>query len=167
MEWYPLVLGWCIDNNLAVIGNSDVHDINSHYYPLHLYHRPMTLVFANERTEAGVKEALLVRRSVAWFSKYVAGKHDLLTELFQGAVKVSRAAGKDSRGNTMIIFTNNSDFIFECRPDTPGIPAFTLQPNATIIIRYKENQSPVAALSLNITNWYTHTSQCLKVNLAL
>ncbi|MBN1144558.1 MAG: hypothetical protein JXA72_09040 [Bacteroidales bacterium] len=167
MEWYPVVLGWCIDKNLAVIGNSDVHDINDHYYPLHLYHRPMTLVFASERTEAGVKEALLSQRSVAWFSKYVTGKQDLLNALFQGAVNVSRANGKDSRGNSMITLTNNSDFIFECQSATPGTPSFTLQPNATFIIRYKEDIHPLSALSLSITNWYTHASQCLKVSLSL
>ena len=50
----------CRDNKLAVMGNSDVHGVISEdYMDTEYSHRPMTLVFAKERTMESLREACL------------------------------------------------------------------------------------------------------------
>ncbi|MFW6257739.1 MAG: PHP domain-containing protein, partial [Prolixibacteraceae bacterium] len=59
-------LDWCVDNDLTVMGTSDIHNLVAHDYNLGDYvHRSMTLVFAKERTAESVREALEAGRTVA------------------------------------------------------------------------------------------------------
>lgn len=85
-EWYPLALDWCIDKDLAVISNSDIHGINSEFYDLRKHHRPMTLVLATERTEEAIREALFANRTIAWFGNNLAGKKEFLKAFFKASV---------------------------------------------------------------------------------
>ena len=49
-------------------------------------HRPVTLVFATDRTEVALRDALFANRTVAWFGKYLAGSEELLTAIFKASV---------------------------------------------------------------------------------
>lgn len=40
----------------------------------------MTLVFAREKSEAGIHEALLARRTIALFDGYMAGEIQILSQ---------------------------------------------------------------------------------------
>jgi 3',5'-nucleoside bisphosphate phosphatase len=164
-EWYPMVLGWCIEYNLAVTGYSDIHDVNAHYYPLDKYHRPMTLVFAKERSAESIKEAMFARRTAAWFSKYLAGKEELLSELYNKSIIVKAFPEPDSRSRKSIEVTNNSDFIFEFKPEQEGMPAFTVQPNSTAIVRFVGEYANIKQANYRIDNWFTNLNQNLSVTL--
>ncbi len=87
-EWYPIVLDWCRDKNLAVMGNSDIHGVNSHYYDVETNYRPMTLVFATKRSEEAIKEAMFARRTIAWFDNKLAGDKDLVEQLLKASLQV-------------------------------------------------------------------------------
>ncbi len=155
-EWYPIALGWCIENNLAVTGYSDIHEVNSHYYPLDKYHRPMTLVFATERSLEGLRDAMFARRTVAWFSKYVAGPDNLLQQLYHQSVNARRLDSKDSKGRVLIEIRNDSDFTFELQPFVEELPVVTLFPNSTRLIRLDADKVP-SHLRYTIANWYIDT----------
>lgn len=114
-EWYPLVLDWCIDKNLAVIGTSDIHGIISNTYNLEEYHRPMTLVFARERTLESLKEAMMDNRTAAWFGNQLAGKEEYLKAIFEASI-TQQLYDESSRGN-LYIFTNDSDIPFHLRSE--------------------------------------------------
>lgn len=88
-EWYPIVLDWCHDKNLAVIGNSDIHGVNSHYYNVETSYRPMTLVFASERSEDAIKEAMFAKRTIAWFDNKLAGDEELVRQLVKASIKAT------------------------------------------------------------------------------
>jgi len=88
-EWYPIALDWCMEKNIAPHAASDIHGINSEFYNLRQYHRPMTLVLATERTEDAIREALFANRTIAWFGNYLAGKEEFLTAFFHAAVKIN------------------------------------------------------------------------------
>ena len=163
-EWYPIVLGWCIDHNLAVTGYSDIHEVNSHYYPLDTYHRPMTLVFAREKTMESLKEAMFQKRTVAWFSKYVTGKEVLLNELFHKSVSFNKLAEKDTKGRMLIEVKNNSDFIFEMKPEKEGLPSIILQPNSSEIIRVGKEKMAVTEVKYRIENWFVHAEKNLIIS---
>jgi hypothetical protein len=69
----PLVLQWCLDKNLTILSNSDIHT------PMTLapgQYRSITLVLAKERSEKGIKEALTNRRTVACVEGQLFGKEE-------------------------------------------------------------------------------------------
>lgn len=166
-EWYPVVLGWCIDNNLAVTGYSDIHEINSHYYPLDTYHRPMTLVFAREKNSESLKEAMMQKRTVAWFGKYVAGKEVLLNELFHKSVTFKKLAEVDTKGRILIEIINNSDFIFEMKPEKEGLPPIILQPDSSDLIRIEKDKTGLSEIKYRIENWFVHAEKNLIISKTL
>ena len=89
-SFHQKALDWCLDKGLTVLGTSDIHDLVEHDYDLEGFvHRSMTLVFAKERTASSIREALDAGRTVAWSSKYLAGKEENLRALFDACVKLS------------------------------------------------------------------------------
>jgi len=88
-EWYPIALDWCMEKDIAPHAASDIHGINSEFYNLRQYQRPMTLVLAKERTEDAIREALFANRTIAWFGNYLAGKEEFLKVFFHTAVKIN------------------------------------------------------------------------------
>lgn len=139
-EWYPIVLKWCIDHQLAVFANSDIHDVNGYVYDLERAHRPMTLVFAKERSFKGVREAIESARTIAWFDYQLAGPEDLLNQLFETSVKLTPAYYENDDMKFMEL-KNNSDLQFSFLNETPenGAPSkFLLEPGKTIILKVKK-----------------------------
>jgi hypothetical protein len=56
--------------------------------------RPITLIFAEERTEKGIREALESCRTLAFGFNMVCGAEQLLKDFFTASVKVSKLSGK-------------------------------------------------------------------------
>jgi 3',5'-nucleoside bisphosphate phosphatase len=163
-EYYPLVLEWCKKYNLAVMANSDVHGIISETYPQPEYtHRPMTLVFAKERTSAGLKEALFAGRTLAWFKNTLAGKEELVKPFFYKCIYVGKPYFDNSR-NTYFEITNKSDIPFYLVNGTAGAPAsITLYANA--ITRVTLSKRVTAPLSYDVKNILTGDTSVLRVEL--
>lgn len=81
---------WAIDHGCALISGTDAHK------PLFLtidytngMHRPVTLIFAKERTLEGVREALDSRRTAVLADEHVYGNEELIGELFSALFEVS------------------------------------------------------------------------------
>lgn len=81
---------WAIDHGCALISGTDAHK------PLFLtidyangMHRPVTLIFAKERTLEGVREALDSRRTAVLADEHVYGSEELIGELFSALFEVS------------------------------------------------------------------------------
>ncbi len=99
-----------LDYNLAVIGTSDVHDLIDWQYDVSYGgHRPVTLVFATERSEAGIKEAVENRRTAVWFNNTLIGKEEFLEPLVQSSLQVMRAWYGGDTSLLSITIENNSD----------------------------------------------------------
>jgi len=79
-----------LDNNLTIIGNSDIHKlIDWDFKVADGGHRPLTLVFAKERNEASIKDALLNRRTVAVYKNLLVGRDEFLVPLIESSLKVT------------------------------------------------------------------------------
>jgi len=91
MEYYPVAFDWCRDMNLAVMGNSDIHDLVSSEYGNLI--RPFTLVFAREKSEEAIREALFAGRTAAYFNGQLAGKAEYLQALLLASVRVRHVSG--------------------------------------------------------------------------
>jgi len=79
---------WCLDYNLTILANSDAHGPVSYSYRIFEgKHRPLTLVFATEKSKKAVKEALVERRTAAWFENNIIGREEMLLPLFNACVR--------------------------------------------------------------------------------
>ncbi|NMB80571.1 MAG: histidinol-phosphatase [Ignavibacteria bacterium] len=114
IEYYPDVLEWCLQKDLAIIGNSDIHNpINFDYGNSK---RPVTLVFANDKSEAGIKDAILNKRTAIFYDGKLFGKEKFLEPLFKSSVQFATTnVNTVGRGTANIKVTNNSDIDFELR----------------------------------------------------
>ncbi len=122
IEIYNQFSGYCpeahryaLDHDLAMTGGSDAH------YPffqlvdyMHGQHRPVTLIFAKERTLAGLREALDHRRTAVVAEETVYGDELSLRPLFAAMVTVSDKKVTDRKAT------------------------FTIRNNSTVPIRFKK-----------------------------
>lgn len=98
---------WALDKNITMFGNSDAH--TPFFYMidyLNGQHRPITLVFAKEKTEEGVRDALDNQRTAVYAEEMVYGREDMLRPLFDACVKVSK--GKFNKKDLTFTITNKS-----------------------------------------------------------
>jgi len=81
-----------LDNNLTIMGTTDIHKLVDWDFKIPQGgHRPLTLVFAQERNEASIKEALMNRRTVAVFKNLLIGRDEFLIPLIESSLKVTSA----------------------------------------------------------------------------
>jgi hypothetical protein len=165
-------LDWCLDNDLAVMGTSDIHNLVEHDYDLggHV-HRSMTLVFAEERTSASVREALDEGRTVAWASKFIAGKEEHVRRLFNACVETSPAyyTRGDSREDEEAVnyyeIKNKSDLYFEMKLKSgDGTHSITLYPQSSQIITAHGGQE---SLTFEVVTAYVRSDEHLVVDIEL
>lgn len=81
---------WAIDHGCALISGTDAHEpmfLNIDY--ANGMHRPVTLIFAKERTLEGVREALDSRRTAVLADEHVYGSEELIGQLFSALFEVS------------------------------------------------------------------------------
>lgn len=107
-EWYPRVMSWVKETGLTVMGNSDMHLTVRNVYWGERMARPMTLVFAREKSLEGIKSALFEGRTLAVFYNHIAGKEELLKKLIKKCLDVRLI---DQKKETIEI-SNNSDLEF-------------------------------------------------------
>ena len=105
-----------LDNDLALIGVSDVHDlIDWDYKPHEGGHRPVTLVFAEAKTAEAMKDALFARRTVVWFRNLLIGREQHLQPLLQASLSASTLRYRNGTIVAEVVLSNTSDAAFELR----------------------------------------------------
>jgi len=81
-----------LDNNLTIMGTSDIHKLVDWDFKVpEGGHRPVTLVFAKEKTAESIKEALMNRRTVAFYRDLLIGRNEFLIPLIENSLKVTSA----------------------------------------------------------------------------
>ena len=89
---------WALKRNITMFGNSDVHNMFMYEVDyLHGEHRPVTLVFAKEKTLEGVREALDNQRTAVFAEGMVYGREQELDPLFKACVKVKSVKFTDKQ----------------------------------------------------------------------
>jgi 3',5'-nucleoside bisphosphate phosphatase len=164
-DFYTKALDWAIDHNLTVMSNTDIHGLVDMEYRIDdTGHRTMTLVFAKERTEAAVREALEAGRTLAWSGKYLAGKEEHLKNLFQACVKTSPAYYQ--KGNTNYYeIRNNSDLYFELQRKIENrTETIKLFPRSAQVITAKNEQK---SLEYEVITAFVRGDRNLKVEIQL
>ena len=110
-HYCPEAHRWCIEKKLTMLGNTDVHG------PMPTIalgkHRPMTLIFARNRTPEAIREALNERRTAVYNDETLIGEEKYLKEIFENALEIVNV---DKTGNAVrITVKNNSDLTFHLK----------------------------------------------------
>ncbi len=88
--YYPDAQQWCIDKNLTMMGTSDVHNLITFDYDLSRNgHRTITLVFTKDRSQEGIKEALISRRTAICWNNKIIGREEFLRPIFRNSISVA------------------------------------------------------------------------------
>lgn len=117
-----------LDNDLTIIGNSDIHGlIDWQYNVAGGGHRPVTLVFATEKSEESMKEAMFNGRTAIWFDNTLLGSKETLVPMIEASLNVSRQ-GMSLVQNILIENHSDADYILE------NLSEFTLHDQAGVFI---------------------------------
>lgn len=139
-EWYPEAFQWCLDYGLAMLSNSDIHPTEGIFEKrVKDGKRPVTLVFARERSEESIHEALNQARTAVWFKDMVIGKQEYLEPLVNESLELSKSFYTDNRENRFYNLKNKSDFRLLLQPDEGGL--VELLPQTTTIITMSQDKT--------------------------
>ncbi|MBP7498027.1 MAG: histidinol-phosphatase [Bacteroidales bacterium] len=112
--FYPEGLRFAKEKNLTFFGNTDIHNPITFNYNFNIgQHRTMTLVFAKDKTQEAIKEALLAGRTAVYFGDTLFGNDKYLKQIFYNSVKQSQNDIKlKGKGKVVILISNNSDLSY-------------------------------------------------------
>ena len=178
-DYYPQAHRWAMDKNLALFSNSDIHQpINMEYHVTLRDQRPITLVFARERTLASLKEALFDRRTAVSWGSRLLGEQRFLRPLFDGSIQaVTPTITVAGRNRAWLQIHNNSsiDFTLERIADPPDvtIPAeLALPAHKTALLEVSGRGKPAPGtrrvdLSYRVRNFLTAPNEPLPVTIGV
>ena len=140
---------WCLKHNLAIMGCSDAHApmfVSVDY--LGGQHRVVTLVFAKEKSEASLREAMDARRTAIFAEGMVYGREQELKPLFEACVLV-----KDVKWNK-----NGVSFTLE---NVSSIPVRLSKAPGSEIYRYSRyvNLPPFSSVKMAVNPVLIENSQ--------
>jgi len=122
-------LSICLQENLTILGTSDVHGLIDWEYPVWFGgHRPVTLVFAEKRSMSSIKDALFAGRTAVWFNNTLIGRVEHLKPLLEASVKVTNVAYAGNTNVLEVSFSNVSDANFTMK----NTSSYSLQRNSNI-----------------------------------
>ena len=136
-----------LTHNLAIMGTSDIHGLVDWQYNVPLGgHRPITLVFAKERSAEGIKEALNDRRTTVWFNNLIIGRAEFVNPLILSSLEVVKAAYKEKSTVLEVVIDNQSDaeYLLE------NLSGYTFHGNANLIKVSPQNQTTIHVKTLEI-----------------
>jgi hypothetical protein len=124
-SYYPEAHRWCLERNLTMLSNSDIHPPICFDYDLAAgEHRPLTLVFATERSPGGIKEALFAHRTAVYSGNRLIGREQFLRPIFERSVTIvnpERTIRGKGRGYVQLRNTSDLDYELERTGTVDGL----------------------------------------------
>lgn len=144
-EYYPEAHRWCIENELTMLSNSDIHNpLNLDYYVRQGEHRPMTLIFAKDRSLDSIRDALFARRTAVYSGALLIGDEAFLRPIFTRSIVVKNPEVTiEGDGRAYIQIRNYSDIEYELEfgdgIEEIKLPedGLALQANRTVLLELK------------------------------
>lgn len=173
IDYYPDVLAWCLEKKIAILGNSDTHaPIEFEYRNTPWRPRPMTLVFAKERSAPSIKEAILARRTAVKRGDELIGEDTWLRQVFEQSVRFDTlTVSMTGRERITLRATNVSDIPYTLALMTPDSIAqfpreFTLLPRQTTLISLRPRRDAMTftgtvTATYEVTNLHIGASRVL------
>lgn len=175
-SYYPRAHQWALEKGLTMLGNSDNHNpITMDYDPEQHERRPMTLVFAADRSVEAIKTALFTQHTAVLWQHKLIGEERFLRPLFEAAITINHHTTSTSTSMMVVDLVNDSDLEFNfVRQDTvTTIQApmnMTASPQSTtrfVVRKHSNHQSTTDSLHYVIENLWTSPENRLPVVLPL
>ena len=136
-NFYPRMVRRCIDERLTMFANTDEHVLTSYRFGSHGCYRTMTLIFAKDLTEKSIKEAILKRRTLAYFAGNIAGEEKLLGDFLNAAVDCRKVKEDKEKHERTYILTNMSSITYRlCRDNV----VYELEPFKAVMVTLGKNK---------------------------
>ncbi len=148
-EYYPIVFEWALKKGLTILSNSDVHEPIDVNFDVVNSHRPLTLVFAKEKTNTSLKEALFAGRTAGYFGNSIVGAAKFLKPLFSASLEILTSRLFIGNHETKYIQVHNNadiDFVLEASRPSVGIDfprSVILKANRTVMLEVTGNSNEV------------------------
>lgn len=134
LESYPVSYDWIQEYGLHPFANSDIHaTIGFKYAGI----RPMTLVFAKEKSLESIKEAMFAGRMLAFFNNFLMGKEEYMKLLVPECIDFEKLEDKGSYYRCRV--KNNSDIKFMLQFGTT-VHHVTVDPRSQVDVEVSKNQ---------------------------
>ncbi len=164
-------LALALEQNLTIMGTSDVHGLIDWDYTEKGHDRPLTLVFAKEKSLASLQEALFAGRTVAVYNALMVGRPEYLIPLIQSCLKVNKAkylsktqvleVELENVSSSDLLFENQSAYTFYDSAPIFEVPAHgkytmlikTLEEKESIILSLKALKAFTAPKQSPVVSW--------------
>ncbi len=115
VDYSEEALALALDQNLTIMGTSDIHGLIDWDYTEKGNDRPITLVFAKEKSLISMQEALFQGNTVAVYNSLLVGKPEFLNPLIHASIKVNSATYLKETQVLEVEIENisSSDLLFE------------------------------------------------------
>jgi hypothetical protein len=135
-------LALALEHDLTILGTSDIHGLVDWQYEVPQGgHRPVTLVFAQERSADGIEAALRAGRTVAWMNDLLVGRSEHLMPLLEASLVVRRAHYQ--RGDVLdVTIENLGSARITARAEDSALlynsgPLVVLEPHSETVLQIK------------------------------
>ena len=164
-------LALALEHNLTIMGTSDIHGLIDWDYSEKGNQRPITIVFAKERSFESMQEALFDGRTVAVYNELMVGKKEFLVPLIKASIIIEKAEYvKNTQvlhleikniSSSNLIFQNESDYtfydsspVFEIEAgNTKKLSVKTLVEKAEVVLKLKALGCYIAPKIQPTINW--------------
>lgn len=160
-EFYPLAIDHVKKYNLAFIGASDLHRPMSFDYDRTKSMRPMTFVFAEDRSVEAIHDALKARRTVAYANNLLAGDAKWLLKLLRASLNIEKVEDRGTSIRVRIYNQSDIDYLLDC-----GKPSKQIRIPAH---HYFDEERPKVDMGLeyNVTNMFIGSTECLTIPITM
>jgi hypothetical protein len=167
-SYYPEAHQWCLEKNLTMMGDSDIHPPALKPETTPENHRTMTLVFVREKSQEAFKEALVDGRTVVWFGTQLIGRRKYLRALFDESVEIGKPY-RSYRGTVWVEINNQSDIDMDMeRVGDQGPATLMLPANTTTLLKTKVDENTTEAqLSYLVRNFKVAPDKGLPISLKI
>lgn len=178
-EYDAIAHGWCLEKKLAILGNSDAHDPVSFDFSADLGEiRPLTLVFAKERSTEAIRQALIDRKTVVVSEGRLIGDHEWLEPLFHNSIKILNPEIRMRGKSTALVQIRNSSAVsFDLRltpklpeldvPDKLRLPAGKISLLQVRCVSDRVTGKQVISLACRVTNALSGPEHPLRTSLQI
>ncbi|BBE16326.1 hypothetical protein AQPE_0463 [Aquipluma nitroreducens] len=164
-DYYPRAFDWALNKNMTIFSATDIHNESALYLSqLHMARRPMTLVFARERSIDGIKEALIAGRTVGFFRNVIYGKEELVKELFLKSIQIGKIHHDISR-NASVSISNTSDIPYILNPMNQDKSSASIQLGAKESAIFALPSDSTSILEYEVENVMIRSNEKLKIKL--
>ena len=141
-SFYPGVIDRVQDRDLFIAACTDVHGANKYG----AFERPMTFIFAKDKSLESIREALEARRTLAYGFNTLSGDEQLLKDFFAAGVKVEVI--RESSSGTELMLTNTTPLTYIIKQE--GKNQQRVAPHTSILVKASKGQRSIQFEVLNM-----------------